>query len=266
MAQEIDRNVVHWAYSSYFGTGWYTLGEERDAYVFRFKPRWELREASLSDDGERQIGIGFRFPVTAGLDTLGLDNLPGIVDPNNLASLSVTPEIVITAPLSKRWSLRPFAAIGWGSIMNNGESAWTYWAGIKSRYELGSGKLTSAFINSAGYVGHTPDDATSQAFWPVSAGFEFDYQMDKRFIGEQHATLHWHIQYTRFADDLDMVARSGSRLGIPDQWDIGIAVSQREGSIRMGWFNFDRLGLAYRFSSSGDLKGISVVLRSLYDI
>ena len=79
-AQDLDVRSLHWAYASYFGTGWYAVGDNRNSFVMRMTPRWEYRAASLTDDGDRSIGIYFKFPVTAGLETfeLGFDEVDTI--------------------------------------------------------------------------------------------------------------------------------------------------------------------------------------------
>ena len=42
-------------------------------------------------------------------------------------------------------------------------------------------------------------------------------------------------------------------------------MSQADAPFRLWWFRFDRLGLAYRFSSDGKLKGVGFVFQSLFD-
>ena len=77
--------------------------------------------------------------------------------------------------------------------------------------------------------------------------------------------LNWHATYTTFENDLDILQESGSTRAITDQWEIGIAFSKKDQRIRIWRFHFDRLGLAYRFSTAGDLEGINVVFRSVFD-
>ena len=264
-AQELDRSSVHWAYSSYFGTGWYRVDGQRQVFVLRTTPRWALRTPAIADDGTRTIGVEFRFPVTAGLNSFILDDLSGTVDPDNLASLSVTPGVDVTFPVTSRWSLRPFAAIGYGTIINDGESAWTYWAGVKSRFTFQHGKLDWALLNSLTYVGYQPSVGSSESFWPLLAGLEFDYPIGTYWPGGDPVILNWHATYTRFQNDLDLVSDSGLTRAITDQWELGIAFGKKDQRIRIWRFQFDRLGLAYRFSSNGDLEGISLVFRSLFD-
>ena len=264
-AQDVNASRVHWAYSSYFGTGWYQVGGDRDVYVLRMTPRKELRESELAVDGGRTIGIELSFPITAGLDKFTLDDIPGTVDVDNLASLSVATGINITVPMNEHWALRPYASWGWGTLLNGSGSAWTYWAGVKSRYAFQNGKLNWALINSVTYVGYKPSAGPSDGFWPLMAGLEFDYPLGRHEMGDEQLFLTWHGMYTTFENDLQMVLEDGSIEPITDQWEFGLSLRKRENRIKIWWFSFDRLGLAYRFSSSGDLKGISFVFRSVFD-
>ncbi len=264
-AQESGPSDIHWAYGAYFGTGWYQVNDRRDVYVIRYSPRWEMREADFADDGTRKIGIEFRFPITFGLDNFSYDDLPGSIDPDNLSSLSVTPGIDITIPVNKNWSLRPFAAIGWGSTFDSSESVWTYWAGVKSRYSFQHGKLDWALLNSVTYVGQTASTGRSDDFWPLMAGLEFDYPLGNRKLDGEQVILSWHGLYTTFENDLEDVIENPSVDPVTDQWELGMSIHKEESRIKILWFKFDRLGLAYRFSTSGDFKGISFVFRSYFD-
>ena len=264
-AQDASSSSVHWAYSSYFGTGWYQVSGDRDVFVLRTTPRWELREAHIAEDGARTIGVELRFPITIGLDRFQIDDIPGAADLDNLASLSVTPGVDLVVPVNKRWALRPFASIGWGSLVNDNESAWTYWTGVKSRFTFNSGKLDWALLNSVAYVGYTPSEGPSEDFWPLMTGLEFDYPLGNFQLDEKQVILSWHGMYTTYENNLDLILEDGETNPITDQWELGISIHKHHGRIKIGWFKFDRLGLAYRFSSSGDLKGVSFVLRSVFE-
>ena len=263
-SQEFDTNAVHWAYASYFGTGWYRLGDEGDAFVIRVTPRWEVREASI-DNGQRKIGFEVRLPVTAGLDTFTLDDPSGSVDPTNLANLTITPGVNVTIPVNDRWLLRPYASAGWGTVISNSESAWTYWAGILSQFAFETGNLDWALVNSAGYVGYTSNFGQAEDFWPLMTGLELDHSLGRMKIGEQQVMLTWHGMYTRFGSDLDAALEDGTASKIPDQWEFGVAMRTQDRRMKFWLFHFERLGLAYRFSSNREFKGVAVVFRSVFD-
>jgi hypothetical protein len=224
-----------------------------------------MREASFSADGERTIGIEFRFPITGGLDNFSTDDIPGSIDLDNVASLSVTPGIDITIPITERWWLRPFAAVGWGTALDGGDSAWTYWAGINSRYTFQKGNLNWALVNSIAYVGNSPSNANSDDFWPLMAGLEFDYPLGNRQLDNEQLYLSWHGMYTTFEDDLDPTIGGISNEPITDQWEFGVSIRKKKEPIKIWFLKFDRLGLGYRFSSSGDLKGITFIFRSVFE-
>ena len=264
-AQEVSARSVHWAYSSYFGSGWYRVSGDRDVFVLRMTPRWDLSDADLAEDGTRTTGVELSFPITVGLNRIDFDDIPGTTDPDNLASLSVTPGIAVTIPLSERWALRPFASVGWGTLLNESESAWTYWGGIKSRYTFQNGNLNWALINSVTYVGYSPSVGPSEHFWPLVAALEFEYPIGNKQRDDDSLFVSWHGMYTSFENDLDLVSQEGSTLPITDEWEFGLSFHKQEKPIKIWWFNFDSLGLAYRFSSSGDLKGISFVFRSILE-
>ncbi|MDZ7645527.1 MAG: hypothetical protein U5K76_15695 [Woeseiaceae bacterium] len=264
-AQAEPVNTVPWAYATWFGTGWYEIGDERDAFALRIVPRVEWREAALSDDGERRVGIHFRFPVTVGLNQFPLDDLAGSVDPDNLANISVTPGIYFDVPVSERWSLRPFAAAGWGSVLNGSDSAWTYWAGIKSRWRLTDGSPELALINAAGFVGYSPDEGRSEQFWPLETALELTHPVAELDEGNDRLQLVWHVKHTHFHGSLDLLDADGTGAEVNEQWELGLAFARRDAPIRIWRLEFDRLGLAYRLSSGGGLRGVGLIFRSLFD-
>ena len=262
--QEANGGNVDWAYASYFGTGWYRVSDDRDVYVFEAQPRWRLREPSL-EGGEREMGLELRLPVSIGLNDFGLDDPIGVIDTGNLASLSVTPGIDVIIPVTKRRMLRPHAAVGWGTLLGENESAWTYWAGIRSRFEFGDPVFSWSLLAAAAYVGSSPDGEPSQQFLPVMTGVEFEHAREGWKLGDDAMFLAWHVTYTRFLDDFDLVSPTGLTSSIPDQWEVGIAIGKVDRKLELGWFRFERIGVAYRASSSGELRGIGLIFRSVFD-
>ena len=263
-AQTEDASVVHWAYSTYFGSGWYEVSDVQDVFVVRYTRRHGLSEAKLDEEGGRQWGIEWRFPVTIGLNHFPLDDLPGTVDPENLANLSVTPSLYLTWPANERWTLRPFIALGWGTLLNGDASAWTYWAGVKSRYLLRAGQPELVLLNSLGFVGYSPSNGSSENFWPVMSALELAHPFFRDRKGRDWR-LNWHLSYTFFQEDLDLVARNRETEPISDQWELGLALSRADAPITIWRFDFDRIGLSYRVSSDGELRGIGFVFTSAFD-
>jgi hypothetical protein len=265
-SQSEDVSTIHWAYSTWFGTGWYQIGDERDAFAVRYAPRRPLRKASLDEDGTRTIGIELRLPITVGLNHFPLDDVRGSFNPQNLANISVTPGIYFDVPMNARWTLRPFVAAGWGTVLNGDESAWTYWSGIRSRVAFKPGAWDVGLLNAIGFVGYTPSSGPSSKFWPITTAVEMAKPLGTLRHAGQQLLLHTLLGYTYFQADLDIIRRDLSTEPISDQWELGLAVSKADAMIRIWRFEFDRLGLSYRFSSDGELKGIGIVFGSMFDM
>lgn len=263
--QTADADAVHWAYSTYFGSGWYQIDGAQNAFVIRYTPKKTLSEAFIDEENNRHVGVELRFPVTVGLNHFPLDDLPGSVNPENLANVSVTPAIYLTWPVNERWTLRPFAALGWGTLLGGDGSAWSYWGGLKSRWVLTSREPEFALVNSVGFVGYSPDTGSSSSFWPITSALEFRQPVSRPTAGSGSWVLHAHLAYTFFQDHLDLVGRNLSNEPISDQWELGVALSRAKSPISIWRFNFDRLGLSYRFSTDGNLQGIGLIFSSLFD-
>lgn len=253
-----------WAYSAYFGTGWYRLTNDLNVFVAQYVPRWSFAEPAL-EDGKRDLGFWLEVPLSIGFENFGIDDPAGVIDPDNVAIASLTPALTLTIPVNEIWTLRPFGAVGWGTVIGKGDSAWAYWAGVKSRLRFESGRTTFSLVNVFGYVGNTPEDAPSDHFMPAMAGIEIDFAGQDWHIGDDAAFLSWHLSYTRFFDDFEVVRSTGQRDAIPDQWETGFSFGKVGKPIELWWFSFDRFGIAYRVSSNGDLKGVGLVFRSLFD-
>ena len=265
VARNPSDHFVHWGYSAYFGTGWYQVGDAQDVFVLRPAPRWRWGQPGIDDDGRRNLGIEFRLPVTFGLNQLNADELSDILDSDNFGTVSVTPGIEVEIPITERWSLKPLAYLGWGTELNDPQSAWIYWAGLKSRYRLGNGKLNWSLVNSLEYIGYTPTDGPSSDAVPVMAGLEFQWPMGDKRLGGQPLYLDWHATYRAYLDNLNFVFGGGSTTKIADEWELGLAFSKGEGKLKLWHFELDRIGLAYRFSSSGAFEGVSLVFTSVFD-
>ena len=265
-SQQTEPSSVHWAYSAYFGSGWYSVTGDRDVFVVRMTPRWELSDATLDADGNRAVGIYLKTPISVGLNNFEYDDPLGAVGVDNVSFLSVNPGVDVEVPINEVWSLRPYASVGYGHALGSSESAWTYWAGVKSRLAFRSGELNWRILNQVGFVGYTPNDGPSDGFWPVMAGLEFDYPVGSADDKNQQMLLHWYTAYTAFENDLDFTGDEIVNQNITDQWELGVALGRRDAPISIWFLKFDRLGLAYRASSDGELKGITFVFRSMFEI
>jgi hypothetical protein len=264
-AEETGPVSIHWAYSAYFGTGWYTVPGERDVFIIRMTPRWTLSEPAMDEYGARSVGKELKVPVSLGLNQFDPNDLIGAADLDNVSFLSVNPGVDFEIPVNDSWALRPYASVGYGHVLGSGESAVSYWTGVKSRVSFSAKSFDWHLINQLGIVGYTPDDGPSDQFWPGLVGLEFDHPLGHDSEDSSQLVFHWRVAYTAFGKNIVFTRNSMSTQVIDDQWELGAAVGRRGEPLRIWFLRFDRLGLGYRSSSSGDLKGVTFFFRSLFD-
>ena len=203
-----DFEPIHWAYSSFFGTGWYQVKDARSVFVLRVPPRQTLRKSFISDAGERQVGMEIRYPLTVGLHDL--EDLGDLIEDDNFGTVSFVPGVEFEIPVTSRWYLRPFVNFGWGTELESGESAWIYYAGIKSRYTFPAGKHEWSLLNSLYYAGYSPDEGRSDHLATADLGVEFRQALSAFTLNSRPVDLHWSLMYSFMGNELHFnLAHSG---------------------------------------------------------
>ena len=259
---ESDINTTHWAFSAFFGSGWYEISDNRSVFIFRIPPEHSLRQASWQD-GQRQIGIELNFPLTLGLHNIR--DLDAITEFENFGTWSFTPGIEVEIPVTERWWLRPSLHFGYGRESDSGQSAWLGYGGIKSRYRLDRREEGAEvyFLSALQFAGYRLTDSLAGAFdrdsvGSAALGGEFHHPLRNALPRLGKAQLNWHLTYSWLFDTARLVSlRSDVPQQVRDQWEVGIALAPRGGPIELGWFSFDQLGLAFSISSDGDYRAIT---------
>lgn len=266
LAQEKASADFNFAYASFFGTGWYKIDKDREAFVIRAAPRWEMTEASLDEKGNRQVGYSFRVPVTIGLARLNFDDIPGIIDAENFSSTSIGLAFDADIPINERWSLRPGAELGYASVIDDSPYAWTYRVEVRARYRIEANRLNWALIGGLGVVGNVPNDASSEYFSFASIAAEFEHPTRWSTRAGKPLFFYSHLSYTDHLDEVEFGAGSQALQSLGSFWQLGGSLGRDNDPIRIWRFNFDRLGLGYNYSTSSEFRGIKLFFRSLYEL
>lgn len=255
---------IHWAYAGFMGTGWYKISDERDGFVFRVTPRWKLGEAEI-DEGRRKIEYTFRVPLTIGLTRLDFGDIPGTIDPGNLVNASINFGVDANIPISDTLFIRPLAQVGYGTVLDADDRAVTYSAEIRVRKEYSRPNFDWAIMGGVGYAGYTPNQGRADDFTLAAIAAEFSYPIGWKLSPNAQTLFHWHLGYTDFIDEIKFDFRPDQVESIGNYWQIGASIGLRDERIRFWALSWDRLGLAYNYSRRGDLRGIKIQFRSLYD-
>lgn len=258
---------IHWAYAPYFGTGSYRAENAEKILTLSVRPGRELRESALSEDGRRAVGLRLRFPVALSVHSLDTTAPLSAFRLDNLSTISAVPGVEVEIPMNERWTLKTLSYVGWGKRLDSEDSAWIYWGGIRSALDFGQGKLRWTLVNGLTGVGYKPRGLPSDRVFPLLTGIDFSRPLPRRSLGGDRLYLNWHVAHTRYLDDVDfgLPDADGTPLRIGREWELGLSVGKRERKIRIGPFGIERIGVAYRFNAGGDIKGIRLIVSSLFD-
>ena len=265
LSQEAPAPTVHWAYASYFGTGWYKISDQQSAFIANFAPRWRSGDAGWSGVEDQEAVYTVRIPVTVGVAQLDFEDVPGTLDPENFSAVSAGLRADLDMPVTARLSVRPSIQFSYGAVIGEKDRAWTYRGGVRGRYTFQAGSLDWAVIGATGIVGYDANQGTDDSFTFAALGAEFAYPVCWFRSAESQTLLYWHVLYTDFLDRVEVQGDLDQSVEITNYWQAGVAIGKKDQPLKIWFLTFDRLGLAYDISPSGDLRGIKFVFRSLYE-
>ncbi len=92
-----ESDTLHWAMSSFLGTGWYQIDDSLSIFVVRIPPRPTIRKSWFNSRDDRGIGIEIKYNTTLGL--FAFDDLPSVIDFDNVGTFSFTPGVDLEIPV-----------------------------------------------------------------------------------------------------------------------------------------------------------------------
>ena len=272
LAQDTAQSVS-WAYAAFFGTGRYSLDGGAETTMLSFAPGHVFHQASLSDDGERRLGIRLRVPFSFGAHELDTPASIPELRFDSVNSLSVVPGVEIDVPISGLWNLKPLAYAGWGADFGGDVSAAIFRIGVRSERRFDLESLDLSLYNGLARMGYSERHGESSAVNFFETGLDFGRLLPRRKIGDEPVRLYWHVLYTNYFDALrldaagliDNVSRGLVDVSsISSEWEIGVGFGRAGATLGIRRFRLDRVGLTYRFDSAGDFSGIGIVFKSLF--
>lgn len=259
IAQEPDISGMHWAFSAFFGSGWYEINDSETVFIIRAPLGQQWRKSSFTD-GQRQLGIEFHYPVTVGLHNV--DSLDDFTNVDNFGTVAFTPGVELEIPVTEKWYLRTVAHLGWGTATEGSDSAWIYYGGIKSRYTPELGKGGWSVLNAVYRAGYHSENGDSGSITMAMAGAEFHHPIAARLADGEALQLNWHLTYSWLFDEAEFSLRNGFNNTVDDQWELGFALAPRNRTFKIWFIEFEQFGLSFRASSDGTYRAISINLSS----
>lgn len=256
--------TIHWAYASFFGSGWYRLTDNQSAFILSTAPEWDSREVDLITDLPA-ARLTASVPVTVGIADLSLDDVPSALNPDNFLAGSIGLATDLDISLGERWSLRPHAQLSVGSQLSDPNTTLTYRVDLRARRRHTLLGQAGALVGGIGTVGYSAERGRDDSFDYAELGAEFTQPLGRLSWNGGPDQIHAHLNYAYFFNDIIVQTSRSAVTRTSDAWEVGFALGRRSGAFDFGWFELDRIGLALTSSTSAELAGVKLVFNSLYD-
>jgi hypothetical protein len=260
--QPRESDSLHWAMSSFLGTGWYQIDDSLSIFVIRMPPRQTVRESWFNSREDRGIGIEIKYNSTLGI--FAFDDIPSTIDFDSVGTFSFTPGVELEIPVTQNFYLRPFAHAGWGTDFESSSSAWIWFGGVKSRYRFQKSDNNLAIIGNLYYGGFNPTDAKSDDMGGLGLGMEGSIPLGNRSYRKTTVDLDWHAMYTYFSNEPVFTTAPETSVQVEQMYEFGLALSPRDGTWDLWLWKPERLGLAVKWDPDTDFLGLTINFTSWF--
>jgi hypothetical protein len=270
---QADVGPFHWGYSAMFGRGTYRLADGSEVEVYRGAFGKTLR--ATPEESAQGPGIRLLLPVSVGLRTGqegDMADAPGTASdetaPNRVRAGAFVPGVELEFPATKRWTVRTRAQLGWGEELEergDGErtSAALAAAGFRSRLAFRDVPGRPSLINGLLWAGFESSEDERRSLLRLTNGLEFDIRVPRWNVRGHSMRLLPHVLrewYYRPPPAL-AIGEQDNFSEVESEWQLGLAAG-RETPFKIWFFEFDAVGIAYRFSDQSE--GIRLYLNSVF--
>jgi hypothetical protein len=257
-AQPTDVDPFHWAYAPSLGSNVYRLSDGTESQTYRARTSLAVREAEANTAGIRVL-----LPFAFGVENLDDDIRPLDRGADQIEHVGFLPGVELEHLVGARWTLRTRAQLGYGKELEGAEeSARLAAVGLRSRVEFADAPGRPALITGLLWTGFDASNDERHSLLRFTTGLEFDVRAarwefrDSPMRWRPHVLKDWYYRpppALAFGDDDAQL--------LDDEWQIGVAAA-RENGFKIWFFEFEAVGVAYRFSEHGE--GLRFYLNSVF--
>jgi hypothetical protein len=250
-----EKDLIDWYYAAFFGTGVYRSGD-RTVSVLQIPFSKELQPLEAD-----HVGLRLTLPVSFGFYDFSFDSLLGGNRPHSLSTVSVLPGIEAEIPVTRSWTLKPYANVGQGRETSGEATAWIYAAGVKSRIAMPIGKDSELSLeNQLTLMGYRPSDAPSQSLGLFVTGLNLSVPSSLR-LWDRAASVDYHLIHYYYFNPLSFPTWANTENKISGQSEFGVSLKMRT-PVALKMFDIDRIGLAFRIG--GGISGVRLFFNLPY--
>jgi len=240
LAQQIDEDLVNYAYATTLGTGVYRVGDST-VMVYRMPFSYQLRDVD-----DESSGLKLLLPVTIGFHDYKVRDILDNEYPEELASIAFVPGLEYHVPLRHNWRLKPYGTLGIGNDTLSDVVTFIYTAGVKSRYVFPQWKnFTFILGNELLYAGYNPRHDERRAYALLSTGLDVERPLGFT-MGGRVADMGAYFIYSVYFHDLKFFSRQEDPYRIEQEYEVGFTFGTVH-PVEIWVFEFERVGIGYRW-------------------
>ena len=241
-----ETDPLNHAYAVYMGSGLYVSGE-RSVFVFRLAPRIRIRSES-----EHAFGIRLRVNATFGFYDLQPSDFQNLEVPDQLGTFALVPGVEFPVPMGERWTLTPFADLGFATDTEIRETTRVGGLGLRSRAALHDARLAYLLWNEFVYARNSSTEVSPTDDYTL---FRTDFELRglvKYRLGKRPFDLGLVAETDFYFDTVIVDLPLGEPVSIRYRWELGVSTGATEPWKHFkNMFTAPRLGIGYR-SGQGD--------------
>ena len=226
-------SFINYAYATWIGTGYYSVGEQ-DVWIFRIP----LTSYTLRESTEEKIGYRLLFPVT-----LGFHNFDVI--PDSVATIAFVPGLEMSIPVTRNWYLRPFAQIGYGNEFESKKGAWIFGAGVRSLATFPWDKWEFELGNTLMAASQNSNEGFDNGFSMFEIGLNVKNPWSFTFL-DRDSNIDTFFVYTHLINDMEFYQLNRPLEDVGRLYQFG-ATLQPEREYKIWFVKLKAAGLSYLF-------------------
>lgn len=224
--------LTNFAFANYLGSGFYTTSGQK-VFVLQIPLDHTIRE--MADD---QAGIVLNLPLTIGfVNFKGLDILdeqgistqsidpPGLPSINDATTLTFLPGIEYQHPVTKDWTVIPFADYGFARDFNNKQNILVIGFGVKSYYDFPLGDATVTLGNRFLHASERAKSlAINSSYSVIETGLNYRVNSDYEF---ENGALQSNLYYINlyYPNDVEFLQQTTQPIRVGVENEVGITFS-----------------------------------------
>jgi len=247
-AEDNPFGLTNYAFASYLGTGFYTTSGQ-NVFVLQLPFNYQIIEKTDTTAGWR-----LNLPVTIGfINFSNIEEIEGLPNLKDVATLTFLPGIEYQYPVTRNWTLIPFADYGFARDLSYTNNILITGAGIRSYYNFfASGErftLGNRFLYAREKSGSTSNDSDYSL---IETGLNYRITSDYAFSGKPFYTNVYYINMY-YPNNLVFLERTPNPIRVGMEHEVGVTFSNIPSFL---FFNDVELGIGVRFGNEVEVLRI----------